>query len=196
MVREEIGPVGGAAALVGVLAIMVILIAVLGLVVVNAMFGSPWGTFTVAATIPIALLMGVYMVRLRPGRVLEATARRRRARAPRRLRGRLGARAPDARARSSPRQADASRSRSSSTASSRACSRSGCCSRRATTSRPSSRSARCSLLAAGLLWVRPDVQLPAITQFVDGTGPGLRRASSSRSASSRSPAARSPGSTR
>jgi len=74
MVREEIGPVGGAAALVGVLAIMVILIGVLGLVVVNAMFGSPWGTFTVSATIPIAVAMGVYMVHLRPGRVLEATA--------------------------------------------------------------------------------------------------------------------------
>jgi carbon starvation protein len=73
MVREEIGPVGGAAALAGVLAIMVILIGVLGLVVVNAMFGSPWATSTVGATIPIALLMGVYMVRIRPGRVLEAS---------------------------------------------------------------------------------------------------------------------------
>jgi carbon starvation protein len=73
MVREEIGPLGGAAALVGVLAIMVILIGVLGLVVVNAMFGSPWATSTVGATIPIALAMGVYMVRVRPGRVLEAT---------------------------------------------------------------------------------------------------------------------------
>jgi carbon starvation protein len=74
MVREEIGPIGGIAALVGVLAIMVILIGVLGLVVVNAMFGSPWATSTVAATIPIAMAMGVYMVRIRPGRVLEATA--------------------------------------------------------------------------------------------------------------------------
>jgi len=73
MVREEIGPVGGAAALAGVLAIMVILIGVLGLVVVNAMFGSPWATSTVGATIPIALFMGVYMVRIRPGRVLEAS---------------------------------------------------------------------------------------------------------------------------
>jgi carbon starvation protein len=73
IVREEIGPVGGAAALIGVLAIMVILIGVLGLVVVNALFGSPWGTFTVSATIPIALAMGVYMVRIRPGRVMEAT---------------------------------------------------------------------------------------------------------------------------
>ena len=74
MVREEIGPIGGAAALAGVLAIMVILIGVLGLVVVNAMFGSPWATSTVSATIPIALAMGVYMVRIRPGRVLEASA--------------------------------------------------------------------------------------------------------------------------
>ncbi len=73
MVRDEIGPVGGAAALVGVLAIMVILIGVLGLVVVNAMFGSPWATSTVAATIPIALAMGVYMMHVRPGRVLEAS---------------------------------------------------------------------------------------------------------------------------
>jgi len=73
MVREEIGPVGGAAALVGVLAIMIILIGVLGLVVVNAMFGSPWATSTVGATIPIALLMGLYMTYVRPGRVLEAT---------------------------------------------------------------------------------------------------------------------------
>jgi carbon starvation protein len=56
-----------------VLAIMVILIGVLGLVVVNAMYGSPWATATVTATIPIALVMGFYMMRLRPGRVLEAS---------------------------------------------------------------------------------------------------------------------------
>ncbi|MFN2426532.1 MAG: carbon starvation CstA family protein [Candidatus Binatia bacterium] len=73
IVRDEIGPVGGAAALVGVLSIMLILIGVLGLVVTNAMFGSPWGTFTVGATIPIAFAMGIYMTRIRPGRVLEAT---------------------------------------------------------------------------------------------------------------------------
>src|SRR6266850_4100409 len=73
MVREEIGPLGGAAALVGVLAIMIILIGVLALVIVNAMFGSPWATSTVAATIPIAIGMGLYMTLLRPGRVLEAT---------------------------------------------------------------------------------------------------------------------------
>ncbi len=73
IVRDEIGPVGGTAALVGVLAIMLILIGVLALVVTNAMFGSPWGTFTVAATIPIALMMGVYMTSIRPGHVLEAS---------------------------------------------------------------------------------------------------------------------------
>jgi len=73
IVRDEIGPVGGAAALIGVLAIMLILIGVLGLVVTNAMYGSPWGTFTVGATIPIALAMGIYMTQIRPGRVLEAT---------------------------------------------------------------------------------------------------------------------------
>ncbi len=73
MAREEIGPLGGFAAMLGVVLISLILIAVLGLVVVNAMKHSPWATFTVAATIPIALLMGIYMRNLRPGRVLEAT---------------------------------------------------------------------------------------------------------------------------
>ena len=73
MAREEIGPWGGFAALSGVLLIMIILMAVLGLVIVNALKGSPWGTFTVGATIPIALLMGWYMRFMRPGQVIEAT---------------------------------------------------------------------------------------------------------------------------
>jgi carbon starvation protein len=73
MAREEIGVLGGFAALAGVLLIMVILMAVLGLVIVNALKGSPWGTFTVGATIPIALLMGWYMRFVRPGKVVEAT---------------------------------------------------------------------------------------------------------------------------
>ena len=73
MARDELGPVGGYAAMIGTLVIMVILIAVLGLVVVNAMRHSPWGTSTVFATIPIALLIGVYMRDIRPGRVLEAS---------------------------------------------------------------------------------------------------------------------------
>jgi carbon starvation protein len=73
MAREEIGPVGGAAALIAVLSIMVILLAVLALVVVLALAASPWGSFSLAMTIPIALLMGVYLRFLRPGRVLEVT---------------------------------------------------------------------------------------------------------------------------
>jgi carbon starvation protein len=74
MARDEIGPVGGAAALIAVLVIMVILLAVLALVVVNALANSPWGTFSLAMTIPIALFMGFYMRVIRPGRVLETSA--------------------------------------------------------------------------------------------------------------------------
>ncbi|NUO97270.1 MAG: carbon starvation protein A [Nonomuraea sp.] len=73
MAREEIGPVGGAAALVAVFAIMIILLAVLALVVVNALAASPWGVFSIAMTIPIALFMGFYLRVLRPGRVVEAS---------------------------------------------------------------------------------------------------------------------------
>ena len=74
MAKEEIGPVAGFTALVAVLGIMVVLIAVLALVVVNALKSSPWGTVTIGLTIPIAMLMGLYLRWLRPGRVLEATA--------------------------------------------------------------------------------------------------------------------------
>jgi len=73
MARDEIGAVGGTAALIGTFLIMIILIAVLGLVVVNAMKHSPWATSTVAATIPIAMIVGIYMRNIRPGRVLEAS---------------------------------------------------------------------------------------------------------------------------
>jgi carbon starvation protein len=71
MVRSEMGPVAGAIALIGVMLIMVILLAVLALVVVKALAASPWGTFTVFCTIPIALLMGVYGRFIRPGRIAE-----------------------------------------------------------------------------------------------------------------------------
>jgi carbon starvation protein len=74
MARDEIGPVGGVAALLAVFSIMIILLAVLALVVVNALAQSPWGTFSLAMTIPIAFFMGFYLRVLRPGRVLEATA--------------------------------------------------------------------------------------------------------------------------
>jgi carbon starvation protein len=74
MIRSEMGPVAGIIALVGVLMIMVILLAVLALVVVKALVGSPWGTFTVMATIPIALLMGVYARFIRIGKIAEMSA--------------------------------------------------------------------------------------------------------------------------
>ena len=74
MVRSEMGPVAGGIALIGVLLIMIILLAVLALVVVKALVGSPWGTFTVFCTIPIALLMGVYARFIRIGRIGEMSA--------------------------------------------------------------------------------------------------------------------------
>jgi len=73
MAKEEVNPVAGMAAMVAIFAIMIILIAVLALVVVNALRGSPWGLFTIASTIPIALLMGWWMKSIRPGKVLEAS---------------------------------------------------------------------------------------------------------------------------
>jgi len=74
MAKEEINPVAGMTAMVAVLLIMVILLAVLALIVVNALKASPWGLFTIACTIPIALLMGWWMKSFRPGRVGEASA--------------------------------------------------------------------------------------------------------------------------
>nr|MCW2727599.1 carbon starvation protein CstA [Aeromicrobium sp.] len=74
MVREEIGVVGGTAALIAVFAIMIIILAVLSLVVVNALAESAWGVFSIGLTIPIALFMGFYLRYIRPGRVLETTA--------------------------------------------------------------------------------------------------------------------------
>ena len=71
--REEIGRIGGWVAYVSVISIIVILLGVCALVVVNALKASPWGTFTIAMTIPIALLMGLYLRRLRPGKVLETS---------------------------------------------------------------------------------------------------------------------------
>jgi len=74
MAREEIGKTGGFTALLTVLFIMIILLAVIALVVVNALKGSPWGTFTIAATMPIAFFMGLYLRYWRPGKVLECSA--------------------------------------------------------------------------------------------------------------------------
>ena len=142
MVKMEMGPVAGGVALVGTLAIMIIL-AALGLVVVKALGESPWGTFTVAITIPTAMIMGVYMRSIRPGKVGEASA--------------FGVVvlllaiwygqyvAQDAaREAPSPTARPRWRGPSSSTAPSPPCCRYGCCSRRATTSARSSRSASSS----------------------------------------------------
>jgi carbon starvation protein len=73
MAKDEIGPIAGFTALVAVLGIMIVLISVLALVVVNALRASPWGTVTIALTIPIAMLLGVYLRWIRPGKVLEAS---------------------------------------------------------------------------------------------------------------------------
>src|SRR6185437_3183505 len=71
IIRLEMGPIAGVIGLIGVLLIMIILLAVLALVVVKALAESPWGTFAVFATIPIAVLMGIYGRFIRPGRVSE-----------------------------------------------------------------------------------------------------------------------------
>ncbi|HUO54828.1 MAG TPA: carbon starvation CstA family protein [Rhodoblastus sp.] len=71
LIKTEMGQTAGLIAQFGVLAIMVILLAVLALVVVKALSGSPWGTFTVASTLPTAVLMGVYNRFIRPGRIAE-----------------------------------------------------------------------------------------------------------------------------
>ena len=71
IIKMELGPVAGVVASVGILMIMIILLAVLALVVVKALVGSPWGTFTIAMTIPIAFLMGIYMRYIRPGKIGE-----------------------------------------------------------------------------------------------------------------------------
>src|SRR5580693_8427716 len=73
MAKSEIGRVGGVVAYVAVLSIVVILLGATALIVVNALKSSPWGTFTIAMTMPIAVLMGVYLRRIRPGKVLETS---------------------------------------------------------------------------------------------------------------------------
>jgi carbon starvation protein len=74
MAKDEIGPVGGLVAYVAVIAILTILLGVVALIVVNALKSSPWATFTIAMTMPVAVLMGIYLRRVRPGKVLEVSA--------------------------------------------------------------------------------------------------------------------------
>ena len=73
MARDELGPIGGTAAVIGTLMIVIIIIAVLGLVIVNAMKHSPWATSTVLATLPIAVLVGFYVRHWRPGKIMEGS---------------------------------------------------------------------------------------------------------------------------
>ncbi len=73
MIHLEMGQTAGFAASIGILLIMIILLAVLALVIVKALVGSPWGTFTIAATIPIAFFMGIYMRFIRPGKIAEVS---------------------------------------------------------------------------------------------------------------------------
>jgi len=73
MIKDEVGPISGYAALIGTLAIIIILISVLGLIVVKALMHSPWGSFTVLMTIPIAMFIGIYLSYIRVGKVLEAS---------------------------------------------------------------------------------------------------------------------------
>ena len=74
MARDEISPVGGFVAYLAVISIIVILLCACALIVVNALKASPWGVFTIAMTIPIAFLMGLYIRHIRPGKVLESSA--------------------------------------------------------------------------------------------------------------------------
>src|SRR5712672_4059967 len=74
MVKEELNTTAGYIGIAAILAIMIILLAVLALVVVKALAESPWGVFTVGATIPIAMFMGIYLRGLRVGKVLEVSA--------------------------------------------------------------------------------------------------------------------------
>ncbi|MCI4039571.1 carbon starvation protein A, partial [Klebsiella pneumoniae] len=71
IVKQELGTVPGVIASIGILMIMVIIMAVLALIVVKALVHSPWGTFTIAATMPIALFMGIYTRYIRPGKIGE-----------------------------------------------------------------------------------------------------------------------------
>src|SRR3989441_7342935 len=73
MAKTEIGKIGGFVSYVAVISIIIILLGAVALVVVNALKSSPWGTFTIAMTMPIAVLMGLYLRRIRPGKVLEAS---------------------------------------------------------------------------------------------------------------------------
>ena len=170
MAREEVSKRGGTIAGLAVLAIMVILLAVIALVVVKALKDSPWGTFTLAMTIPIALLMGIYLRFVRPGRVLEAS---------------LGGVALIALAVVAGQWVNASPSWSQAfTLSGSALAIAIIVYGFAASTLPVwlllaprdylsafIKVGAIAVLAAGVLFVRPTLQMPAFTRFVDGSGP-------------------------
>src|SRR5437016_2221047 len=141
MIRSEMGPVAGTIAGVGVLLICVIILAVLALVVVNALKSSPWGTFTVSCTIPIALIMGIYGRFVRPDASGKCRSSARRCCSWHCSTARPSQRRPRW-PRSSPFRRRRWRCSSSATASWPRCCPSGCCWRRAITCQLSSKSAR------------------------------------------------------
>jgi carbon starvation protein len=170
MAREEIGPVAGATALLAVLGIMIIIVAVLGLVVVNALRVSPWGTATVAFTMPVALFVGVYMRFIRPGRVLEASGDRAGAAGAVCVRRHVGERERDTRAAVHVGWNDAGggahdlrfhRFGAPGVAAARA----------ARLHLGVHQDRRHLALAIGILLTLPPLQMPALTQFTDGSGP-------------------------
>ena len=174
MAREEIGKVGGFIALLTVLLIMIILLAVVALVVVNALKGSPWGTFTIAATMPIAVFMGLYLRYWRPGKVLECSA--------------IGFVLVMASIFGGQWIADSLRWRRCSRCPAMALAIAIIVYGFLASALPvwlllAPRDYLSTfvklgvvlMLAIGILFVRPELQLPAFTRFVDGTGPDLRR---------------------
>jgi len=170
MAKEEIGPLTGGLAMVAILAIMIILLAVLALVVVNALKDSPWGVFSILCTIPIALGMGFWMKVIRPGKTVEATVAGVVLLLAALVAGRYVAESPTL---------------------APLFTHGGVtiawgmmaygflasvlpvwmllCPRDYLST--FMKIGTIVLLALGILWVRPDLQMPALTRFIDGTGP-------------------------
>ena len=172
IVKEEISPLAGFVASIAILFIVVIALAGLGIVVVNALADSAWGTFTIAMTIPLGMFMGLWMYVWRKGAHRRSDDHRRH---------RPAAGASWAASRSTtPTRGSGSffhlsrtswSSRSASTASSRRCCRCGCCCRRAAISARSRRSAPSCCSRRACIIVNPELKMPALTEFAGGGGP-------------------------
>ncbi len=170
MAKEEIGPLTGMLAMLAILAIMIILLAVLALVVVNALKDSPWGVFSILCTIPIALGMGFWMKVIRPGKTIEATV----AGVVLLTASLLGGRYVAESATLAPLFTHGGVTiawgmmaygflASALPVWMLLCPRDYLST--------FMKIGTIVLLALGILWVRPDLQMPALTRFIDGTGP-------------------------